>query len=49
MATMRLQVVALTANALKGDREYFLENGMDGYLKKPLETQELLYVLKKFL
>jgi len=42
-------IVALTANALKGDREYFLKNGMDDYLKKPLELDELTKVLKQFL
>ena len=42
-------IVALTANALKGDREYFLANKMDDYLKKPFEIDELLCVLKKFL
>ena len=42
-------IVALTANALKGDREKFLDQGMDEYIAKPIETSELLYVLNKFL
>jgi len=42
-------IVALTANALKGDRERFLEEGMDEYITKPIETAELLYILNKFL
>jgi signal transduction histidine kinase/DNA-binding response OmpR family regulator len=42
-------IVALTANALKGDRERFLSEGMDEYITKPIETTELLYVLNKFL
>ncbi|MEA1879558.1 MAG: response regulator, partial [Campylobacterota bacterium] len=42
-------IVALTANALKGDRERFLDEGLDGYIAKPIETDELLYVLNKFL
>jgi len=42
-------IVALTANALKGDREKFLSQGMDDYIAKPIETSELLYVLNKFL
>jgi len=42
-------IVALTANALKGDRERFLSEGMDEYITKPIETSELLYVLNKFL
>ena len=42
-------IVALTANALNGDRERFLEQGLDEYIPKPIETNELLYILKKFL
>ncbi len=42
-------IVALTANALKGDRERFLKEGMDEYISKPLETSELKAVLNKYL
>ncbi len=42
-------IVALTANALNGDRERFLEQGLDEYIAKPIESNELLYILKKFL
>ena len=42
-------IIALTANALTGDREKFLEQGLDEYIAKPIETNELLYILKKFL
>ena len=41
-------IVALTANALKGDRERFLECGMDEYLTKPLEKTKLINILNKF-
>jgi CheY-like chemotaxis protein/galactitol-specific phosphotransferase system IIB component len=44
-----IPIVALTANALKGDRERFLGEGMDEYITKPIETSELLYILNKFL
>ena len=44
-----IPIVALTANALKGDRERFLAEGMDEYITKPIETAELLYILNKFL
>ena len=44
-----IPIVALTANALKGDRERFLSEGMDEYMTKPIETSELLYILNKFL
>lgn len=46
---VHVPIVALTANALKGDRERFLNEGMDEYITKPIETSELLYVLNKFL
>jgi CheY-like chemotaxis protein len=42
-------IVALTANALKGDREKFLEAGMDEYLTKPLDKKRLIEVLSKLL
>ena len=45
----QIPVVALTAHALKGDRERFMAAGMDGYLAKPIDTQELDRVLAGFL
>lgn len=47
--TPHIPIVALTANALKGDRERFLSEGMDEYITKPIESTELLYILNKFL
>lgn len=44
-----IPIVALTANALNGDRERFIAEGLDDYIPKPIETNELLYILKKFL
>jgi len=44
-----IPIVALTANALKGDRERFLSEGLDEYVSKPIELSELLYVINKFL
>ncbi|MEL6150515.1 MAG: response regulator, partial [Chloroflexota bacterium] len=47
--TAWIPVVALTANAMHGDRERFLESGMDGYLAKPITRNELLSTVKQFL
>jgi len=46
---LHIPIVALTANALNGDRERFLSEGLDEYIPKPIETNELLFILKKFL
>lgn len=40
-------IVALTANALHGDKERFLEAGMDEYLAKPVDKKSLISVLQK--
>ena len=40
-----LPIYALTADAMKGDRERFLAAGMDGYLSKPLVEKELVDLL----
>ena len=42
-------IVALTANALKGDKERFLQAGMDDYLTKPIDMQQLDTLLKKYI
>jgi len=43
---MHQPVVALTAHAMKGDQERGLAAGMDGYLSKPIRTQELDAILE---
>lgn len=42
-------IISVTANALKGDKEEFLDAGMDGYIAKPIENVKLEEVLRKFL
>jgi len=43
----RIPIVAMTAHALKGDRERCLEAGMDGYVSKPIEPEELIRVVEE--
>lgn len=48
-AKEHIPIVALTANALKGDRERFLEAGLDEYTTKPLVRAEIVNLLTQFL
>lgn len=42
-------IIALTANAIEGDKENYIKQGMDSYLSKPIDNQELVKVLDKYI
>ena len=45
--TASIPVLALTAQAMSGDRERFLEAGFDGYLAKPVNVGELIDAVRE--
>jgi two-component system, cell cycle response regulator DivK len=46
--TASIPVLALTAQAMDGDRERFLAAGFDGYLSKPVNVRELVQVVRRY-
>src|SRR5205807_6135356 len=44
--TASIPVLALTAQAMSGDRERFLDVGFDGYLAKPVDVAQLVQVVR---
>jgi signal transduction histidine kinase/DNA-binding response OmpR family regulator len=44
-----IPVVAVTASAMKGNREQILANGFDGYISKPIDHTTLIHTLREFL
>jgi CheY-like chemotaxis protein len=45
--TASIPVLALTAQAMSGDRERFLDAGFDGYLAKPVDVRELIQAVRE--
>jgi CheY-like chemotaxis protein/HPt (histidine-containing phosphotransfer) domain-containing protein len=45
----RIPIIAMTANAMTGDRERCLEAGMDGYVSKPVKPEALFMEIKRVL
>lgn len=45
----KVPIIAMTANAMKGDREKCLAAGMDDYIPKPINTKKFLKVIEKWL
>ena len=46
--TASIPVLALTAQAMRGDRERFLAAGFDGYISKPVDVVELLGIVRRY-
>ena len=44
-----ISIVAMTAHAMAGDRQRFLNAGMDGYVSKPIHPRELLEAMESVL
>jgi two-component system cell cycle response regulator DivK len=45
----RVPILALTANVMRGDKEKTIEAGCDGYIQKPIDFDELLSEINRFL
>ena len=48
LAKEHTPIVAVTANALKGDKERFLNDGLDDYIAKPAKQKEIQAILEKY-
>ena len=46
--TAAIPVLALTAQAMQGDRERFLEAGFDGYISKPVDVADFLRTIEAY-
>ena len=46
---VRIPIIAITANAMQGDREKCLDAGMDDYIAKPVKREALFEMLRRYL
>ena len=47
--TARIPILALTAHAMRGDRDRFLEAGCDGYISKPIDVKTFISSIEQYL
>jgi CheY-like chemotaxis protein len=47
--TKKVPILALTAHAMRGDRDRFLEAGCDGYISKPIDVKTFLSSIEHYL
>jgi CheY-like chemotaxis protein len=47
--TARIPILALTAHAMRGDRDRFLDAGCDGYISKPIDVKTFLSSIQQYL
>lgn len=47
--TRRIPILALTAHAMRGDKDRFLEAGCDGYISKPIDVKTFLSSIETYL
>jgi CheY-like chemotaxis protein len=48
-STASIPILALTAHAMRGDKDRFLEAGCDGYISKPIDVKTFLDSIRKYL
>jgi two-component system, cell cycle response regulator DivK len=48
-STQKIPVIAMTAFAMKGDRESLLADGFDGYMSKPIDIKEVPQLIERYL
>jgi CheY-like chemotaxis protein len=49
LRTQKIPILALTAHAMRGDKDRFLEAGCDGYISKPIDVKTFLSSIEQFL